>query len=114
MLKFVQDMGLLDIEYISLAQSISVDPAAPTMFDFVGNVQVSRGELLFNMLQWETSIADIDMSMKLPRASDRVHAWQWLYRNPSSRNTKSLFPAFPGFGIGMFAEGRFEVVVDPR
>ncbi len=112
MLKFVQDKRLLDIEYISLAQSISVDPAAPTMFDFVGNVQVSRGELLFNMLQWETRVADIDMSMNYRgQVTGYMHGNGFIGTFQSEY--ESLFPALPRFGIGRFAEGPVEGVVAP-
>ena len=40
LLRFVLDKKLMDIEYIALADEISTDPDAPSVFDVIGDVEV--------------------------------------------------------------------------
>ncbi len=113
LLKFAQDKKLLDVEYLSLGSTISSDQANPTIFDVVGGMSVVRGERLFDILRWDTKIADIGMSMNYRgQASGTIQ--QNRFRGNFQAEYESSFPAVPGLNVGMFGLGTFEIELDPR
>ena len=111
LLKFAQDKKLLDVEYVSLSSSISSDPSDPTTFDVVGHVSVVKGETLFDMLRWDTHVAGIGVAMTYRGQASGIIEGE-CFHGTFQAEYDSNFPALPGFSIGMFGLGNFEVVLD--
>jgi hypothetical protein len=53
LLRFALDKKLMDVEYLALGDAISTVPESPTVFDVIGDIEVSEGETLFNIAEWD-------------------------------------------------------------
>lgn len=113
MLRFALDKKLMDVEYIALADEISTDPNAPTVFDVVGDVEVSEGDTLFNIATWETTTAGNSIRM---RYTGRAVGFfeENVFRGVFSALYFCEPPLLPMFKMEMETEGTFEVLVDDR
>lgn len=113
MLRFALDKKLMDVEYIALADEISADPEAPSVFDVIGDVEVSEGETLFNIATWEATAADASIRM---RYTGRAVGFfeRNVFRGAFSAHYYCEAPLLPMFRMEMETEGVFEVVVDER
>lgn len=113
MLKFAIDKKLMDVEYVALADEISIDPDAPSVFDVIGDVVVKEGETLFNIATWEASTAGVSMRM---RYTGRAVGFfeKDVFRGVFSAHYYCEPPQFPMFRMEMETVGAFEVVVDER
>ena len=114
MLQFAQDKRLLDVEYISLGETVSDNPEKPTVFDVVGKFHVSEGETLFDIVRWDTVTAGIATSMTY-RGQATGHIRDNRFAGHFQSEYESTFPtlALP-LQINMYAVGEFEVVLDTR
>ena len=113
-LQFAQDKKLMDAEYVSLDEVISNDPANPTVFDVVGQVIISKGEVLFDILRWDTRIVGIATSMTYRGQAVGQIKGNILFGSFQAEY-ESSFPSLPiDFRLHMYALGTFEVVLDPR
>jgi len=113
MLKFAQEKNLMDIEYVSLDETISSDPASPTVFDVFGSVSVSEGETLFDIVRWDTQSAGIAMSMNY-RGQAMGYLKERIFSGRFQAEYEQNFPAAPMIRMNMYAMGVFEVVLDDR
>lgn len=113
MLRFVLDKKLMDVEYIALTDEISTDPDTPSVFDVIGDVEVSEGEALFNIATWETTTAGVSIRM---RYTGRAVGFfeRNVFRGVFSAHYYCEVPLLPMFRMEMETEGVFEVVVDER
>jgi hypothetical protein len=113
MLRFALDKRLMDVEYVALSDEISIDPAAPSVFDVIGNVNVTQGETLFNIATWETTTAGISMRM---RYTGRAVGFfeENMFRGVFSAHYYCDPPLLPMFRMEMETAGAFEVIVDER
>jgi len=113
MLQFAQEKNLMDIEYVSLSETISTDPATPTVFDVVGGVNISKGETLFDIVRWDTKLAGIDTTMNF-----RGQALGYLEGANFSGQFQAVYesysPAVPLFSINMYGMGTFELELDNK
>lgn len=57
--KFAKDK-IGEMEYVSLSPTISVDPGKPTVFHVVGKVNIETGDSLFDIVSWDSKIANLD------------------------------------------------------
>jgi hypothetical protein len=113
MLRFALDKKLMDVEYIALADEISTDPDAPSVFDVIGNVEVSEGETLFDIATWETTTAGVSIRMRY--TSRAVGFFEKnVFRGVFSGHYYCEGPLLPMFRMEMETKGVFEVVVDER
>lgn len=113
MLRFVLDKKLMGVEYIALTDEISTDPDTPSVFDVIGDVEVSEGEALFNIATWETTTAGVSIRM---RYTGRAVGFfeRNVFRGVFSAYYYCEAPLLPMFRMEMKTEGVFEVVVDER
>lgn len=112
-LRFALDKKLLDVEYVALAEEISVDPEAPTVFDVVSDVEVSEGETLFNIATWESTTAGVSIRMRY--AGRAVGFFEGnVFRGIFSAHYYCEAPLLPMLRMEMETEGVFEVVFDGR
>lgn len=113
MQQFILDKGLLEVEYVSLDNEISQDPANPTVFDVIGNVSVVEGEELYDLRQWQTVTAGISTFMTY-----RGQAFGYIQGNAFigyyQAEYETTYPAAPGLKIDMYTLGEFEVKIDNR
>jgi hypothetical protein len=113
MLKFAIDKKLMDVEYVALADEISTDADAPSVFDVVGDVEVREGETLFNIASWETSTAGVSMRMSYAgRATGFFDAN--VFRGVFSAHYYCQSASLAMFQMEMETVGAFEIVVDDR
>lgn len=112
-LRFALDKKLLDVEYVALAEEISVNPEAPTVFDVIGDVEVSEGETLFNIATWQATTAGVAIRMRYTgRAVGFIE--DNVFRGIFSAHYYCEAPLLPMFRMEMETEGVFEVIVDDR
>jgi len=113
LLRFAQDKKLLDAQYISLSSKVSRDQNSQTMFDVVGKVSVERGEILFDVVRWNSTVAGAAMAMTY-RGQALGYIVDGHFSGRFQAEYDSTFPAMLGLNIGMFGVGTFEVALDPR
>jgi hypothetical protein len=113
LLRFALDKKLMDVEYIALTDEISTDPDAPSVFDVIGDVEVSEGETLFSIATWEATTAGVSIRM---RYTGRAVGFfeKNVFRGVFSAHYYCEAPLLPMFRLEMETEGVFEVVVDER
>lgn len=113
LLRFALDKKLMDVEFIALADEISTDPDAPSVFDVIGEVEVSEGETLFSIATWETTTAGVSIRM---RYTGRAVGFfeKNVFHGVFSAHYYCEAPLLPMFRMEMETEGAFEVVVDER
>lgn len=113
LLRFALNKKLMDVEYIALADEISTDPDTPSVFDVIGDVEVSEGESLFNIATWETTTAGVSIRM---RYTGRAVGFfeRNVFRGAFSAHYYCEAPLLPMFRLDLETEGVFEVVVDER
>lgn len=111
MLRFVFEKKLMDVEYIALADEISTDPDALSVFDVIGDVDVSEGETLFKIATWEATTAGVSMHM---RYTGRAVGYfeNNVFRGVFSAHYYFEPPLLPMFRMEMETEGTFQIVVD--
>jgi hypothetical protein len=113
MLQFVRDKKLMDAEYVALDEIVSSDPANPTAFDVTGSVQVSEGEVLFDILRWESQIAGLPASMTY-RGQATGHMKDNAFLGSFQAEYEATCPFLLELRLNMYALGTFEVALDPR
>jgi hypothetical protein len=114
MLKFTQEKGLMEWDYISLSNTISRSSNEPTLFDVVGNLTISKGDPVYNMVQWDTKIAEIATSMTY-RGQATGHIEGATFCGTFQGEYEATFPTLPvDLRINLYALGTFEVDFDPR
>ena len=113
LLQFARDKNLLNAEYISLSEKISSDPENPTIFDVIDNVSVSEGEILFDIVRWDTQIAGIALSMTY-RGQATGYIQNGVFNGSFQAEYESTVPSMPEFCMNMYTLGTFEVVLDDR
>jgi hypothetical protein len=113
MVRFAVDKKLMDAEYLALGDQISAVREAPTVFDVIGEVEVQKGETLFNLIQWDTEIAGVAMKM---RYSGRATGYiaDYVFQGAFTANHYCEFPAMPSVRFVMWTEGTFRVEIDNR
>lgn len=113
LLQFAQDKNLLNAEYVSLSEQISSDPANPTVFEVVGSVSVAEGDILFDILRWDTQVAGIALSMTV-RGQAVGYISDRIFNGSFQSEFESSVPTLPEFSLNMYAIGKFSVVLDGR
>lgn len=113
LLRFALDKKLMDVEYIALADQISTDPDAPSVFDVLGEVEVREGETLFSIATWEAATAGVSIRT---RYTGRAVGFfeKNVFRGTFSAHYYCEAPLLPMFRMEMETEGGLEVVVDER
>lgn len=111
LLRFVLDKKLMDIEYVALTEEISTNPEAPSVFDAVGDVDVRKGETLFNIATWETSTADVSMRMKYTGFAAGFFEAN-MFHGIFSAHYSCQATEFAMFHMEIETTGAFEIVVD--
>jgi hypothetical protein len=112
-LRFALDKKLLDVEYVALAEEISVNPDAPTVFDMVSDVEVCEGETLFNIATWESTTAGVSIRMRYSGRAVGFFEGN-VFRGIFSAHYYCEAPLLPMLRMEMETEGVFEVVFDGR
>jgi hypothetical protein len=112
-LQFAQDKKLLEIEYVSLDPVVSSDPERPTVFDVVATVRVKEGEVLFDLLRWDTAVANIAAAMTM-RGQGAGTIKDGRFAGTFLAEYESTFPTMPGLVLTMAAAGSFEVYLDTK
>jgi hypothetical protein len=98
LLKFLHDKKLSEAE--SLSSVVSADPIQPTVFDVVGSLSISEGEQLFDMLRWETKIADFQ-SLMTYRGQGTGTIKDECFAGTFIAEYESHFPALPSLCLTM-------------
>ena len=113
LLHFARDKNLLNAEFISLSEKISSDPENPTVFDVISNVSVSEGEMLFDIVRWDTQIAGIALSMTY-RGQATGYIKDKIFCGLFQAEYESTVPSMPEFFMNMYGLGTFEVTLGRR
>lgn len=108
---FIDQHRLMDMEYICLSEVISSDAECPSTFDVVGDFEVSEGDELFDIIQWETQVAGLPTHMSL-RGQAIGHLDEYIFHGLFQAEYRMTFPNFPGMEINAYGVGRFEVEID--
>jgi hypothetical protein len=114
LLEFVQHKKLMESEYVSLHPVISNDPGNPTPFDVVGEITVSEGERIYDILRWNTQVAGIETSMTY-RGQAMGYIREAAFLGSFQAEYESSFPSLPiDLRVSMYGLGTFEVHLDTR
>ena len=108
MLRFALDKHLLDVEYVALAQRISENPEAPTVFDVVGAVVIQEGEQIYDLMRWRTETAGIATQMQYQGQATGYIADR-VFEGSFSATYLCTYPAFPSIQIHIELEGAFSI-----
>jgi hypothetical protein len=113
-LQFARDKELMEAEYVALNEVVSSDPACPTVFDVVGSVHVSEGDVIFDILRWDSHVAGLSTSMTYRgQASGCIK--DNSFGGSFQAEYESSFPSLPfDLRLFMYALGTFQVDLDPR
>ncbi len=112
-LQFMQNKGFVDLDYVSLSADISSDPAAPTTFDVIGDIQLHQGEQIFDASSWTSKTMGLNSNMTL-RGQGSGHIEGHCFSGSFQTEYDVSFPQAPGFGISMFGGGSFSITLDDR
>ena len=114
LLEFAQDTRLMDAEYVSLHPTISSEPGNPTPFDVIGQISISEGERIYDLLHWHTHIAGIETSM-VYRGQAIGYIKETAFLGSFQAEYEATFPLLPiDLRVSMYGLGTFEVHLDPR
>jgi hypothetical protein len=113
MLRFALDKKLMDVEYVALSDEISTNSDAPTVFDVVGDVEVTQGETLFDVASWETSTAGVSMRMRYTGRAAGFFEGN-VFRGVFSAHYYCQSPDFSMLLMEIETLGTFGVIVDDR
>ena len=111
MLRFAEDKGLMDIEYVSLSSQISSHADDPTVFDAIADVDVKPGETLFDIRRWEAQVAGTAAVISY-RGQAVGFIKDGLFSGTFRADYEMTFAAAPMLMINFAAAGQFELVVD--
>lgn len=112
-LKFALDKRLLDVEYVALDGDISDKRESPTVFDVVGEVRVSEGEAVFDVMQWRSESAGIDVHMQY-QGQATGYISDLVFRGTFHAKYMCVYPAVPSLQIRMATAGTFSVELDAQ
>lgn len=113
MLRFALDKKLMEVDYIALASQISTNPSAPTTFDVIGEIEVREGETMFNLAQWNTETAGIQMRMRYAGwATGYIE--DYVFQGTFSASYYCSYPAVPVLSLEMQTAGTFRIQIDGR
>lgn len=110
---FAENKRLQEVEFISLNTTISADPAAPTTFDFVGGVEVTQGEPIYDVFRWTTKFAEHDTTLNY-RGQVVGSILGARFAGTFQSEYEYSFPHAPNVWVGMSLLGTFEIDIDPR
>jgi hypothetical protein len=113
LVKFAIDKKLMEVEYLALGDEISSVRETPTVFDVVGEVEVSEGETIFNLMQWETESAGVAMRMRYAGQATGYIS-DFVFRGAFTAQYYCDYPALPLLQFGMETVGTFRVEIDNR
>jgi hypothetical protein len=113
MVRFAIDKKLMDVEYLALSDQISTVRETPTVFDVIGEVEVSKGETLFNLMQWDTESAGVAMRMRYAGQATG-YILDFVFRGAFTAQYYCDFPALPLLQFGMETVGTFRVEISDR
>jgi hypothetical protein len=113
LVRFAIDKKLMDVEYLALGDQISTARDAPTVFDVIGEVEVQKGETLFNLMQWDKESAGVTIKMRYSGRATGFIADN-IFRGTFTANYYCDFPALPSLRLEMETAGTFRVEIDNR
>jgi Type I restriction enzyme R protein N terminus (HSDR_N) len=113
LVQFALDKKLMDVEFIALAEQISVDPEHPTVFDMISEVAVAPGDVMFDIVRWQTQTAGIAMHMQYQSQATGFIA-DGAFKGTYDARYVSSFPLLPGVRMEMELGGDFNVLIDYR
>jgi hypothetical protein len=114
LLEFAQDKKLMDAECVSLDPTISSDPRNPTPFDVIGQLSVSEGERIYDLLHWNTHLAGVETSMTY-RGQAIGYIRDRVVLGSFQAEYESKFPSLGmDLRVSTYGLGTFEVHLDPR
>jgi hypothetical protein len=110
--QFANEKGLMEFEYVCLDEQISEDPQKPSVFDVFGHVEVKKGEQIFDIVRWRSTLIGYDTRQAIRgQASGHVSGNSFLGRFQSENKTQLV--GIP-IEITLFGTGSFEIEIDPR
>jgi hypothetical protein len=113
LVQFALDKKLMDVEFIALAEQISVNANHPTVFDMINEVAVAPGDVMFDIVRWQTETAGIAMHMQYYfQATGFIAAG--AFKGTYDARYVSSFPLLPGLRMEMELGGDFNVLIDYR
>ena len=113
LVQFALDKRLLEVDYVALNAQLSADREHPTVFDVVGEVRVSEGETIFDLLQWKTENAGVAMDM-MYQGQATGYISDFVFGGVFSARYWCTFPSIPLLQLGMETSGTFSVELDNR
>ncbi len=113
MIRFAINKKLMDAEYLALGDQISAVRETPTVFDVIGEVEVEKGESLFNLLHWDTESAGVAIKMRYSGRATGFIA-DFVFQGTFTANYYCDFPALPSLRLDMETVGTFRVEIDNR
>lgn len=113
LVRFAMDKNLMNIEYLALSDQISAVPEVPTVFDVIGQVEIQKGEILFDIMRWDTEIAGLAMKMRYTGRGTGYIA-DYVFQGSFDAQYYCDFPAVPLLQINMEIAGTFRIEIDNR
>src|SRR3569833_2080389 len=113
LLSFTQDKRKKKVEYLALAKQISADIEHPTVFDVVGEVSVSVGDVMFDIMRWQSEAAGVAMNMT-HQAQATGFIENSTFQGVYDARYECSFPAASWLEMRMTISGDFNVQIDPR
>lgn len=112
LVQFSNDKGLMDFEYVCLDEQVSSDPAAPSVFDVFGSVEVQKGERLFDIIRWQSTEAGITTKQTV-RGQAVGHILGNVFSGRFQSEQECTFTSLP-LELTMYGTGSFQIEIDPR
>jgi hypothetical protein len=113
LLEFALAKKIMERQYVALDEEISTDVERPTIFDAVDQITIAKGDVLFDIVRWQTKVAGTESSMTL-RAQAAGFIKGNAFIGSFQSEFDSIFPSVPGLRLKLVGLGTFEVLLDPR
>ena len=112
LVRFAIDKGM-DVEYVALGEQISSAPLSPTVFDVVGEIEVKRGETLFNLAQWERQSSGATTNLSYSgRATGYIR--DSVFQGTFCATHRFRFPDVPDLELELQTVGTLNIQLEAR
>lgn len=113
LLQFANDKGLMETKYVCLDNKISDDPDHPAVFDVIGDVKIDAGEHIFNIVNWQSSQAEVDMQMRY-RGQAVGNFLDGAFRGQATSEYEITYPKVPELKVNMYTVSEIEVILSNK
>lgn len=113
LLQFANDKGLMETRYVCLDNKISADQSKPAVFDVVGDIKIDAGEHIFNVVNWQSAQAEIDMLMRYRGQAVGIFS-DGVFRGQATLEYEITYPQLPDLRVSMYTASEIEVILSNK